>query len=105
MVLLVRFWHPDLATEEARAAALAQAALDGEAGLSARRFPPLASRRADRAVAGRAPCPACGARDEGWQLVVAAGRVTATCRCGNAIPASEPDTLDTPSELGAGRVK
>jgi hypothetical protein len=89
VVLLIRFWHPDLRDDGARAAALAAADADGAAAGRLRTFPPLALGCAalEAQLSGAAPCAACGALGAGWRLEVGAGGdaggVVATCgACG-----------------------
>jgi len=64
-VLLVRFWHPDIASPEARQASERLSDERLAACLRRRTFPPLGAslrkgRLLERCVSGLAQCPACG---------------------------------------------
>lgn len=94
VVLLVRFWHPGLASEAARDEALRQAARDARAGENIRHVPPLGvdCERLWRRVCGLEPCAACGLAEGGVSLAFgdeareAAARrdvhVVGVCACG-----------------------
>uniref|UniRef100_A0A7S2CG00 Aspartyl/asparaginy/proline hydroxylase domain-containing protein n=1 Tax=Octactis speculum TaxID=3111310 RepID=A0A7S2CG00_9STRA len=74
-ILLIRFWHPDIAAESSRQAALKQSHDDREASFRLRKFPPLPQSCSDalcECISGARPCPECQQTGTGWTLSFAA---------------------------------
>lgn len=91
VVLLIRFWHPTLATEDQRANALERIEADMAFLQRIKLLPPLAPGYAEPGealeaeLAGRVGpvCPACGAEGAGGDLALdeSRGRATLVSRC------------------------
>ena len=101
IVLLIRFWHPDIYDRDR---ALQISENDLNESLRLRKFPPLATTgcsRVEQYISGQEPCPRCGERGtSGWALSFPKPKrkvlpadcesdtsigVVATCGCGFAI--------------------